>query len=519
MPAQIVYLPNGQTYSVTPIFGGFTFKSNDLDIHQSAMPPGWTVNLQTEDEIEDDDERARRRSKVYIGRGEEPPPLAQKLTVTHRFTRPTLQGDSLFISSVSVPSSSDFKTPASPSRHVAMMLWATLCWYFQKDPPSPHLRTEDSSATPDTGRPKADWRLRIRREGIFKSRNTLQKLERMGLIMSEESSVGLEHDTRSPEGWTDMFVSRRAFWQIDARLFLFTLAPVQHSPLPAQSPYPSRPASPERGGGKSSRGSPRPSMPSDFVSTSILPTLEPSAATGVASPGGPFTSGSHLPTYYPPPPTQYTFSNHIRHPIRPKPPRQGETFYSRYIPSLESWLSFRVPTLSPKPLPYFGPGAPRIANSTNMATAPTNNMSSISIATLPTLANFSERLSDVDLLHKWMNNPRVNATWGEAGPVAHTTSFLMNSLNSRHSFPVFGCWNGKPFGYFEVYWVKEDKFGRLLGGGVGNWTRGIHALVGEEEFRGPHRVKVWLSALVHYCWLADSRTDQVMAEPRVDSEK
>lgn len=530
MVAQIVHLPNGQTYSVTPIFGGYTFKSNDLDIHNSAMPPGWTVNLTTEDELDEDDERIRRRSKIYIGRGEEPPePRDHKVTISHRFTRPTLQSDSLFISSVSVPSSSDFKTPASPSRHVAMMLWATLCWYFHKDPPSPHLTTTTSSQTPESGRPKGDWRLNIRKEGIFKSRNILPKLERMGLITTEDSSVGTDTDPRTPEGWTECFVSRRAFWQIDPRLFLFTLAPVHHSPHTSQSPFPSRPASPERnqGGNGPNRGSPRPPLQSEY-SASILPELTNNP--GVSSPGGPFTSGSHLPTYYPAPPTQYIFSNHIRHPIRPKPPRQGETFYSRYIPSLDSWLSFRVPTLSQKPVPYFGPGAPRVGphttttNNHNVAGAMStgvgaSGMSSISVATLPTLANFSERISDTELLNKWHNNPRVNAAWGEAGPLSQTTSFLASALSARHSFPVFACWNGRPFGYMEVYWVKEDLLGALLGGEVGNWTRGLHVLVGEEEFRGPHRVKVWLSSFVHWCWLSDSRTDRVMLEPRVDGVK
>lgn len=99
------------------------------------------------------------------------------------------------------------------------------------------------------------------------------------------------------------------------------------------------------------------------------------------------------------------------------------------------------------------------------------------------------------------------------------TKFLEDVLSSRHSFPVFGCWDGKPFGYFEIYWVKEDKLGRLLGGDVGNYTRGIHALVGEEEYRGLPRVRAWISALVHYAWLADSRTEQVVLEPRVDNAK
>lgn len=519
MPAQTIHLPNGQTYTVTPIFGGFTFKSNDLDIHHSASPPGWTVNLQTEDEIDEDDERIRRRSRIYVGKGEEPPPQEKKFTITHRFTKPTLQNDSLFISSVSVPSSSDFKTPASPSRHVAMMLWATLLWYFQKNPPSEQLKTDSSYLTPEAGRPKGDWRIKIRKEGIFKGRNTLQKLERMGLITSEESFVGTELDPRTPEGWSEMFVSRRMFWQIDARIFLFTLAPAHTSPMPSQSPYPSRPSSPERAGqgASSNRGSPRPTaLPADLA---LFPEL--SVNPGMSSPGGPFTSGSHLPTYYPAPPNLYIFTNHIRHPIRPKPPRQGETFYNRYIPSLDSWLSFRVPTLSSKPFPYYGPGAPRVANhiaSHTVAPGHPDN-SGISVATLPTLASFTERLSDTQILNTWMNNPRVAAFWGEAGPLSHTQEFLTRSLSSKHSFPVFGCFNGKPFGYFEVYWVKEDKLGLLLGGDVGNWTRGLHVLVGEEELRGPHRVKVWLSALVHWCWLADMRTDQIMCEPRVDNEK
>lgn len=504
MPGQLINLPNGQSCTVTPIFGGFTFKSNELDIHQSAMPPGWTVHLTTEDEVDEDDERTRRRSKIYIGKGEDPTPKRQM--VSHRFTRPTLQNDSLFISSVTMPASSDFKGPTSPSRHVAMMLWTTLHWYFHKEAPKPQIATEASVFTPEAGRPKGDWRIKVKKEGIFKGRNILQKLERMGLVCSEDSYVGTDMDPRTAQDWQNMFVSRRAFWQLDPRIFLFTLAPAHHSPLPSASPHPSRPTSPERGG---SRGSPRRPAP-EVASSALLPEFTNNP--GVSSPGGPFASGSHLPTYYPAPPTQYTFTNHIRHPIRHKPPRQSETFYTRYIPSVEQWLSFRVPTLSPRPTPHYGPGGPKPTINTNIG-------GSVSVATLPTLANFSERMSDVEILNKWMNIPRVNAAWGEAGPKPKTEAFLHAALSSKHSFPVFACWDGKPFGYFEVYWVKEDKLGRLLGGDVGNWTRGLHGLVGEQEFRGPHRVKVWLSALVHFCWLADMRTECVMLEPRVDNTK
>ena len=485
-----VHLPNGQSLSVVPVFGGFTFKNQGLDLHHSAFPPGWTVILQTEDEIDEMDERFRKRTKISIN----PVPSDEsptKQTITHRFTRPTLQNDSLFLSSISMPSSTDFKGPTSPTRQIALMLWATLYWYFHKEAPSPHVQTEASSLTPDSGRPKADWRIKIKREGILKGKNTLQKLERMGLISSEDSCVGVDTDLRNPDGWAETFVSRRSFWQIDARIFLFTLAPSSQSPFPTASPYPSRPGSPERAGG----GSPRTELGGSLLN-------DHSSTAGISSPGGPFNSGSHLPTYYPAPPTQFTFTNHIRHPIRSKPPRQGETFYTRYIPSVDQWLSFRVPTLSSKPAPYFGPlggSMPAILPS---------HPGAVSVATLPTLASFADRSSDVEILHKWMNDPRVNAAWGVAGPTFTQQKFLEDSLSSKHSFPAIGCWDGKPFGYFEIYWVKEDILGRLLGGEVGNYTRGLHVLVGENEFRGRHRVRIWLDALVHYCWTADDRTKQ-----------
>jgi len=126
--------------------------------------------------------------------------------------------------------------------------------------------------------------------------------------------------------------------------------------------------------------------------------------------------------------------------------------------------------------------------------------------------------SDVEILHRWMNEPRVNYAWGCQGPISVQEKFLKGSLRLQNSIPLMACWDGKPFGYFEVYWVKEDRVGQLIGD-VGNYDRGIHGLVGEQEYRGPHRVKIWLSSLLHFCWLADNRTEVVIMEPRVDNEK
>lgn len=524
MSSSKAYLPNGQRFDVIPVFGGFSFKSIDLNTQQGVFPPGWTIILQTQkpkDERADIHRSASNNTVPEVvattssddhmhGKQQQRPGHHQHSSwsvglseqrdspPTYRFTKPTLQNDFFYISSISMPSNDAFKPASSPTRQIAMLVWATLWWYFHLPEPNPHLTDPSSHAVPEPGLPKGDWRINIKRDGVFKGRNLLQKLERMGLITNEDSSVGLNSsELRDPTGWSRMFSSRRGFWQIDARVFLFTLPPANaSSPFPSSSPRASRSASPC----KDSHGnSPRP----DIGGTSS--PLE-SLNNSVACYGGPFTSGSHLPTYFPPQPLHYVVTDGIRHPMRQKPPRQGEIFYVRYIPSVEQYLSFRVPILSTKDNHPPTPSVPSMPFHMQ-SHSPTPSQSS------------NGPPSDLETLHRWMNIDRVNAAWGVAGPHSVQEQFLRNRLSSRNSFPVLGCWDNRPFGYFEIYWVKEDPVARPLGGYIDNWDRGLHCLVGEEEFRGPHRVAIWLSALVHYCWLADMRTQTVLMEPRVDNER
>ncbi|OQO11066.1 hypothetical protein B0A48_05321 [Cryoendolithus antarcticus] len=521
MAPSIVHLPNGQTLSVTPSFGGLYFKSNDLALHHSAFPPGFTIILHSEDSDDDHTEK-------HAGDPEQTPKVeypAHKQQHIHRYRKPTLRNDHLFISSISNPNSNDFRPPTSPTRQIAMMLWATLWWYFHQPEPAPQLTTSSSANTTDAGKPKGEWRININREGIFKGKHTLPKLERMGLIATEDSSVGVDPDDgvgRAGEGFEKMFVSRRTFWQLDARIYLFTQAPLAaSSPYPSMSPAGSRPSSPNRNSNLSITSH------SADTSTPGTPVLQPTSGQSnhwrSSTPPGPFTSASHLPTFYPPPPTQYTWTGNVRHPIRPKPPRQGETFYTRYIPSLGQYLSFRVASLSAKPISHRGPTLALPDHRETLFRTPHSSADSVPTITGLSLSEDNDdtpttQLTDCQLLHKWMNNPRVAASWGETGPLSHQTDFLSTNLASRSSFPVIGCFDGKPFGYFEIYWVKESTLAPHCEA-VGEWDRGLHVLVGEQEFRGSHRVGVWLSALVHYCWLADLRTGCVFMEPRVDNEK
>lgn len=482
MSPPIIHLPDGQKFTVTPVFAGLFFKSHELSTHSNAFPIGWSVVLHTEDDAGDagDTSGETDHEKRHV----------------RSFTRPTLQNDKLFISSISSPSSNDFKPAASPTRQIAMMLWVTLYWYFHQAEPPAILHTDSSMATPDDGKPRGEWSIGIKRDGVLRARNLLPKLERMGLISTLDSAVGLAVD--DSEGWSRMFVSRRTFWQIPGRLFLFTLQPnakASHS-YPG-SPTGSRPGSPVPNGPSPRRQpSPSPNHSADPLFSHLAADMpgSPPPTTLASSPSFPlsaFYSSSHLPTYYPPAPAQFTLTDHVRHPVRPKPPRMGEIFYTRFVPSVGRYLSFRVASLSPEPVPRVGPVGPN----------PPSQQADLA------------KLCDTSLLRKWMANPRVSAFWGGYSP-----HFLTHALSSKHSFPVIGTWDGVPFGYFEIYWVKEDPLGRHIGGpDAADWDRGIHVFIGEEWARG--RVQPWLTSLVHWAFCSDYRTMSICVEPRVDNKR
>ncbi len=477
-----VYLPDGQRFTVVPVFAGLLFKSNELNTHHNPFPVGWTIVLHTDDNGGEGDDGASADAK----------------RPAHAFRRPTLQGDSLFISSISNPSSSDFKPAASPTRQVAMMLWISLYWYFQQPAPAVLLpATSASSSTPAPGRPRGEWRIRVQREGVLRGRNLIPKLERMGLIATAESAVVLPGAATDDDGWDRMYVSRSMFWQIPAQLFLFTLQPVVKGVAAAAgagpssfpgSPTASRPGSPALG-----------SPPSAAAAAADHPGIDAAAAiaalkTVQSFPIGPFFSTSHLPTYYPPTPLRYTMTGSVRHPARPKPPRMGEVFYTRFVPSANQYLSLRVASLSPNPVPYMGPVGPLPPQPPAAALARLGG------------------LSDTALLQAWMAKPRIHEFWG-----AWTPDFLPTALASRHSFPVVGLWDGVPFGYFELYWVKEDALGLQVGALADDFDRGLHAFIGEEWARG--RVQLWLSSIVHAIFCIDYRTMSVCIEPRVDNAR
>lgn len=124
---------------------------------------------------------------------------------------------------------------------------------------------------------------------------------------------------------------------------------------------------------------------------------------------------------------------------------------------------------------------------------------------------------DLERFNRWQNNPRVLNFWQEGGSLAQHRDYLDRLQADPHTLTLIGCFDDQPFAYFEAYWAKEDRIAPFYP--AGDYDRGIHMLVGEQAHRGPHKVASWLSALVHYLFLDDPRTQRVVAEPRADNRK
>lgn len=176
--------------------------------------------------------------------------------------------------------------------------------------------------------------------------------------------------------------------------------------------------------------------------------------------------GTSLTSCYP---QQRVISGGKRHPRRPVKPR-GEV-YRRFDARLGAWISLRTVDID----------------------------------------------QDLARFNRWQNSARVASFWQEEGSLEQHREYLSKLEADPHTVTLIGCFDDQPFAYFEAYWAKEDRIAPFYD--AGDYDRGIHMLVGEENHRGPHKVASWLSALTHYLFLDDPRTQRVVAEPRADNAK
>ncbi|GLK57367.1 RimJ/RimL family protein N-acetyltransferase [Methylopila capsulata] len=119
---------------------------------------------------------------------------------------------------------------------------------------------------------------------------------------------------------------------------------------------------------------------------------------------------------------------------------------------------------------------------------------------------------DLALFHRWMNDPRVDAVWEEAGTLEAHRASLEERAADPHLLTLIGEFDGAPFGYFELYWAKENRLGPFYD--ADDHDRGWHVLIGEDAFRGKDFITAWLPSLMHYMFLDDPRTRRIVGEPR-----
>lgn len=168
-------------------------------------------------------------------------------------------------------------------------------------------------------------------------------------------------------------------------------------------------------------------------------------------------------------PPSYVLSHGRRHPLRP--PKPIGTVYRRHIPWLDQTLSFRAVNIE----------------------------------------------HDLERFSRWMNDPVVAQAWREEGDLAKHKTYLEGIAADPHSIGLVGCFNDEAFGYFEVYWAKEDRISPFYH--ADDFDRGWHVLIGEPRFRGKPFVTAWMPSISHYLFLDDCRTRHVVIEPRADNHK
>lgn len=72
----------------------------------------------------------------------------------------------------------------------------------------------------------------------------------------------------------------------------------------------------------------------------------------------------------------------------------------------------------------------------------------------------ADPVSDAERFTRWMNDPRVEYFWEQSGSLEVQTAYLERQLTGKHAFPLIGCFDDRPFSYFEIYWAAEDRIGR-----------------------------------------------------------
>ncbi len=122
---------------------------------------------------------------------------------------------------------------------------------------------------------------------------------------------------------------------------------------------------------------------------------------------------------------------------------------------------------------------------------------------------------DLDLVHRWMNDPEVARFWRKPWPRFRIASYLRRQHDSTHSVPYLGLLDGVPMSYWELYRADLDPLAQYYAARAHD--AGVHMLLGPPECRG-RRLAVDLLRVVSTWQLdADPHATRVVAEPDAEN--
>lgn len=168
-------------------------------------------------------------------------------------------------------------------------------------------------------------------------------------------------------------------------------------------------------------------------------------------------------------PEVWTKTNDRPHPVRPK--AHSGLVYKRYVPQIEATVSLRLTDVT----------------------------------------------GDLDTFHEWHNQVRVSFFWELNQPKEELKAYMEKGLSDPHQIPMIIEINGESVGYFEMYWVREDRLGPYYESDA--FDRGFHFLIGNKKFLGHKITDNLIKCALHFLFLDDPRTRRIMAEPRHDNQK
>lgn len=123
---------------------------------------------------------------------------------------------------------------------------------------------------------------------------------------------------------------------------------------------------------------------------------------------------------------------------------------------------------------------------------------------------------DGERFHRWQNDPRVAKFWEYPWSRDRLDAMLEDRRADPHSLPLILEADGEAGGYFETYYVAEDRLGPYCK--AGPFDQGMHVLVGERRFLGAEQTNLWLNAVSHFLFLTEPRTQALWGEPRADNQ-